>query len=377
MTDPDVPAEELSPDPPVPLKRYDRQAIVTAVLVMLVGAVFGGVLYRYEQTRATWRPSVERTAGGWRISSRYGHGPEGFGLKNDHLVWATNLAIITMDMRNGKTKLLDDVNRQQVSALTVSDRYSAWTTVEDTAAGAVTALHTYDFVSGKRSQFNDVGNVYEELAISGSRLLWLGPSETSDSPDIKSIDIETGERSVLVPATTQASGQVALNGPRADGDLVAWTARTGGGQGPTVFAFKDLATGREWTCDPHTPGGDSLWLSWRLSGRTVAFSWQAPNTDQGGEIVTLNADTNIRTTVVRGIDLQTPAIDGDLVAWWALQGDQTEILGSRQNGAEPFTIAVTGHINGDSLLVSGGNAAWLGYDSSGSDAWIETQKLPR
>ena len=153
-------AGAAAPDPPAPLtliappERHQSwvRALLLSGIVLLAGAVLGAAGFGFEQSRATWRPQVTATSGGWRISTSHGLRLGGSALGGDHLAWEAGPFTLLTDLRSGRSRLLGAAaTAVSASAPSISDRFVVWLEAPASSAGAA-VVWVYDIARGRRSR---------------------------------------------------------------------------------------------------------------------------------------------------------------------------------------------------------------------------------
>jgi hypothetical protein len=375
-------------------RRIDRRALLTAVLVLVAGAVLGAIAFQFEQARATWRPNVTRTATGWIVRDAYGHGPSSLALTGDHIVWNSNLNVITMDLTSGRTKLLGvGVDEQSMWPPTVSDKYAVWLTATTGAGGAqILYVYTYEFASGRRVRLSGSAfdGIWSSPAISGATTVWaknVGGGPAADV--ILGEDLATGRQFVVTTTAMSGSELGALGDPIIAGDLVAWSPVSADPSAHAQITVKDLATGNMRTIVPFAAAPDTQFDGWALSGDAVVWLQSALAKDASGAtylasttMIAENVDTGVRRVVVSGRYLPTLpawALDGDLLVWadQHATGPTTRVMGLRVSGGQPFVIETLEQTNVQTLLVIGDTVAMLLSGYTGNTQWIETVRVAK
>jgi len=368
----------------------DPRALLTAVLVLLAGAVLGAIAYQVEQARSTWRPKVTRTATGWSIRDPSGRGPSNLALAGNHIVWDSQLNVITMDLGSGRTKLLGvGVDEQSMWTPTVSDKYAVWLTMTIGAGDVqVPYVYTYEFASGRR--IRHAGNRFEGIwsspATSGTTMVWAWNGSGGPAADeIRGEDLSTG-RQFVVATSTGAVGAGGLGEPVISGDLVAWSPTSADPHADPQIIVRDLSTRHTWTIVPFRAAPSMELGGWSLSGRTVVWSQYALRPKDGSivgakeTVVAENLDSGARRVIASGRRLGLEAIDGDLVVWTKQVGTvhrpTTQIMGLRLSGGRPFAIATFNQGLVQYVLVSGDTVAMVRTDNDNT-SWIETMRVPQ
>jgi Tol biopolymer transport system component len=369
-------------------RRMDWRAPLVAVLVLIAGAVLGAGAFQFEQSRATWRPKVTRTATGWTIRDTYGHGPYAMALAGDHLAWESGDNIVTMDLSSGRTKLLGTGGRLQ--GVSVSTQYAVWLTMPTDGRPGGASVFTYDFASGRRVQLAGFVGARSSPAISGSTIVWTTTTGGGTGPnEVRSEDLSTGRQFVLAKANVgpRGSGQGERTIATIAGNLVGWDRGSAGPHtSPTIFV-RDLSLGQTWTIVPFRATPRMEFHGWYLSGHTVVWVQSTVKKDRSGEtlpasstMIAENLDSGVRRVVLSGRPLTFPAwaIDGDLVVWTQSVGGKpaTLVMGLRLSGGQPFVIDTVEQSNVPYLLVSGNTVAML-LNDNGHTSWIQSVRIPQ
>ena len=348
----------------------EARAVLFAALVLLVGIALGAAGFFVERGMSTWRPEITRTASGWRIAQAHRVPLSAMALGGDSLVWGSGPSIIAMDLRSGRLKLLGPgpASRATWDPAT-SRRYVVWFEAQGASAGEASAW-VYDSATRRRRQLATLDSVLSLPSASGNLAAWCCTTKGEGAPSIVTVDIATGEESVVAPEYGE---------PVLDGGLVTWPTRTGATGMPAAWALVDLAQGRRWSLVPAATLLNAHFLGYDLSGRTLVWGQIDPASGRG-RVVAQNVDDGAASVVAEVTDgaalSSAPAIDGALVVWAETLANAggSRVMGRRLSGGPAFLVrAVEASVL--STAVSGDTVAWLAQ--RGKTTFIETTTVSR
>lgn len=315
-------ARRASPDDLSDLLRRDtspwrtaRPVLLVILLIVGIGGLLGFIAHRITDVGQGWPITVTEIAGGYRVSSKDGLAQSGPALSDRYLAWLNGKCLELLDLRSGKTTLLEPPPPDGSDGLpaVISDRYVAWiassgpNTAED-------AIHAYDLLGRRRIVVANIGNLDGAIALGHGILYWQ--SHTNSAPNvqlIKARDLASGRSLVL------AAGKVQLID--ASADLVVWTEARGRKGSFELTVVKDIVSGRTWrlrlcpeNCDMDSPV---------LSGRTLVWQLVPQQSDSSSpplvSIDALDLDSRVRRVVAKGPTVRKLAArDGRIL--WTRQG---------------------------------------------------------
>ncbi len=368
-------AGAAAPDPPAPLtliappERHQSwvRALLLSGIVLLAGAVLGAAGFGFEQSRATWRPQVTATSGGWRISTSHGLRLGGSALGGDHLAWEAGPFTLLTDLRSGRSRLLGAAaTAGSASAPSISDRFVVWLEAPASSAGAA-VVWVYDIARGRRTRLDHVQGISRSPVVSGATAVW--ETDAAGPPQIRGADLVTGRRFSL--GASGGAADLIISGT-----LVAWAAGRLDPTAPPVITVVDLTDGRRWSIAPYAAAQGNDLLGLALAGRTLVWERASPAT-QIDQILAYDLDRASVKTIAQAADLVAPAADGDLVVWaQPSAGGGTQVSGVRLGGSEPFPIASVSGGGVRSVLIGGRTVAWHVADAWLFDTYLQTARLP-
>jgi hypothetical protein len=331
--------------------------VILSLVVLAAGSALGAAWYHLERSASIQPPSVERTAGGWRITAHHQRAFSGLALSGDRLLWQNGASIEYLDLASGDLRLLGPGPGMRTTwDPAVGERYAVWFEAEREASLAVQAV-AYDTESGRRWTLAEVGSVRSYPAISGDVAVWCS-APTIGAPAINGARIGSGE------AFEVAQGDGA---PVVSGSLVVWAT---GWLGP--FVAGDLVTGTTWPVSASLTGAKLTAIA--LSGRTLV--WGQGEAAGSGVVAAVDVDGGPTTTLASGISgLAGPSYDGRTTVWAEQTGSGVRVMGRRLGEAEAFFIAeADGPVT--EVAVSGARVAWI-QKTDGSTHAVVVTRLPR
>jgi hypothetical protein len=354
--------------------------VLLALLVVAVGAVFGGAAFAVEQHHTGPRVDVRRTADGWRISSQLLDGAGGGGhaarfsgleLAGAGLIWQDGRFIVLMDLESGRLRTIGPGPENRATwRPALSARYAVW--FEGPGGSRTGDAYAYELSSGRRLLVAEGVDVVSYPSVSGATAVWTeavgalpSTGEAPDSARLSVLDLSSGDLRAL-PAD---AGE-----PVVDEGLVAYRRWPSEGRGDELVAL-DLETGARVALALAGPGSGLGVEGWDVSGRRVAWQWKdwASST---ARIIVRDVDSSAVTTVAAGAGLVGPALDGDLVVWAETSGDGARIMGRRLGEASGFEIATTS-VTVERIAASGSVVAWMGRDTTAEGATVSVIETVR
>jgi hypothetical protein len=362
-------AAPLGANPEAARHTSEARALLFATLVLLVGIALGAAGYFVERGMSTWRPEITRTASGWRIAQAHRVPLSAMALGGDSLVWGSGPSIIAMDLRSGRLKLLGPGPASRATwDPAASRRYVVWFEAESVSAGEASAW-VYDSATRRRRQLAALDSVLSLPSASGNLVAWCCTTNDEGAPSIVTVDIATGEESVVAPEYGE---------PVLDGGLVTWPTHMGPTGMPAAWALVDLSLGRRWSLVPAATLPNADFVGYDLSGRTLVWGQTDPASGRG-RVVAQNVDDGAASVVAEVTDgavlSSAPAIDGALVVWAETPATAggSRVMGRRLGGPAFLVRAVEGSVL--STMVSGDTVAWLAH--RGKTTFIETTTVSR
>ena len=344
-----------------PHDRLNGRSLLTAGLVIAVGALLGVAGFAVDQERATWRPVIAKTASGWRVSQPH-LGVDQPALAAGRLVWTAGAYTVMADLDSGRSKLLGVAgSSHSVFPPAISSRFAVWQDVTGTTSQQ-SRVFSYDVRVGRR-QHRPTGPLDSEPIVCGTTAYWASPA-AGGTDAVVACDLETGRRRVLAQVPHFVGWLTA------DSDYVVW-ARQPAPQAQFTLTVFELATGIAHDLvlpgqspgshfgEPVLAGGVLVWLRMPPSG---------PSTIEAYDLRSAAA-----SLVATGAGLTTPAFDGATVVWAQQDGPDAVVYGRRPAGGDLLTIA-TVRAPVASVMVSGRTVAW--WAGVGADSWVATARLP-
>ncbi len=294
--------------------RLARPVLLALVLVVGAGSLSGLLAYHLTGGSQTWPTKIVRTASGWSVGSPDGLLQQsGLALADDYLAWDNGGCLELLDLRSGKTKVLQYPPADDGGGAwaVISNRYVAW--LADNGPSRGTEIIAYDLITRRRFVVADTGDLGGTIALRGSTLYW--DCDTSTAADlsrgqIRARDLASGR------GFTVAAGDIQLGD--VSGDLVMWTRSQGTLAGDQLTVVKDLVSGRAWRLRLCPKGCQMNDCS--LSGRTLV--WDVERDDDGiffDRIEALDLDSGTRRVVAQGRVWLSSARDGHIV-WSGRRG---------------------------------------------------------
>ena len=342
------------------------RALLASGLILLMGTALGAAGFVFEQSRATWRPQIAPTNGGWRISTSHGLRLGGSALAGEHLAWEAGPFTLLTDLRSGRSKLLGAAGTAgSASAPSMSARFVVWLEAPSTVDRDA-VVWVYEISRGRRTRLSGVQGISQSPAVSGTTAVW--EADGAASPQINGADLVTGRRFSL--GESGGASELIISGA-----LVAWAARPADPAAPPVITVADLADGRRWNVAPYADGREGSLLGIALAGRTLVWA-RATTASPATQIIAYDLDTSAVRTIAQAAELVPPAADGDLVVWaQPSAAGGTQVTGARLNG-EPFPIAAVPGGSMRSVLVSGKTVAWHVAGAFLFDTYLQTVEIP-
>jgi len=352
-----------------PSSRFDVRALAWALVVLALGAAFGAGGYWYEQSLASWRPTVTRDGRALQVATPQRLPARDLALGGDNLAWTEGPFTVLVDLRTGHRKLLGTARRAaDLQGLSASAEYVAWSVGSPAAAPGV---WVYSAEGRRRQRLPGTEGVRGAPAVSGSRAAWVeaGPGAGGGEASERLIfaDLAAGRRSLVTSGPS-------LEWPALAGDLVAWLARPPGR--PPVIEVRDLQAQRAWSIAPYAAGQTTL-LGIALAGRTLVWSRLLPGV--GGQVLAYDLDTAAVRVLASMPEVSAPAAEGGLAAWAQSDGPgagrSSRVLAVRLPGGAAMAVAeVDGRVV--HVAVSGNTVALL-VEGGSSFSGIRTVAVPR
>jgi hypothetical protein len=280
-------------------------ACVLALLVVVAGALLGVAGFAGEQRLAVWDPSVAATAtGGWRIAGSSGLRPVDPVIADGRLVWNQGPNIVTLDLVSGETHVVGVAPRWMAAGPpAAAGSRVAWLEVprihDRRRAGRV---WVYDAARGRRWSLA-AGAESTSPATDGELVAWLDGGVV---PTVRDVDTATGRQATIARAPGIVEPVLADDG------FVGWLRTRADGRGPRVV-LRDPAAGTTTTVPLGRQKKDSAVGDVQLRGGVLVWSVRSER-----ETVVMTHDLRSgRSRVVARGDVESPATDGDLVAWVA------------------------------------------------------------
>jgi hypothetical protein len=351
--------------------RLEAKALAVVLAVLLTGGLLGAGAYAVIAALSpSWPATVVKTANGWRVSSPSGLRQSAPALAGDYLAWDNGPCLQLLDLRSGRTSVLQRPGFGQDNGATpapsISNRYVVWEQPEDTSHGVVFAfdlLHHHRFV---------VAHIFGGTAwafVSGTRVVWQDVStEGASLGEASAIwlkELPSGHSELVVSGADLALGGFV-------GDTIWWSQSTD----PSTLhlGLKDIATGRLW----HPSLGSSK--GFQITGVTVAahsivWSTQSETGAPEAELTVLNLDTGRSRLVARAARLWGVAIVGPRIIWqeYSARTRRRVLLASPLAGGSVTKVFAGRETIDDLQAASGITLAWLPSDGSG--AYVETSSI--
>ncbi len=348
-------------------RRFRPKALAVALLVLLVGAAAGGVMFALEQSHLTWRPHATSTASGWRIAAPHGQRVQYAALSGDHLVWVCGAYTGVFDLASGRSRLLGIARHAGAGGpVAVSREYAAWLDESRAdATGPSNSIWTYRFTTSRRRRLAGTQDVGWAPALSGATLAWAHSAgdSTASSHRPRSLPRDRSRRSQrAVDRRPRDHGRRARRLVRARRVSPLLTSRTL----PTgSSAASTLRCAREGTW------ADLMNID--LSGTTLV--WRLQSSNGSGEILVHDLAGGATQPVASGRGLSGGSIDGGRVVWAQPGTGGTSIMCRRLSGPTPFVVATVATGRVSDVLVSGDTVAWIVEGGTGGFNGIETGRL--
>jgi hypothetical protein len=346
--------------------RLSGRTLLAAVLVVAVGAVLGAAGFTIEQSRATWRPHVVRTATGWRVTQPY-LGINQPQLAGEHVAWQAGPYTITMELGGGRAKLIGVAHdAQSLWPPAVSTAGVVWL---ETAGGPVQTrrVYSYGFSSHRRRLLLETQADLQPPVVSGPTACWL--RGVGHLTGVVACDLTSGQRRVL--ATGRDLGPFLLAGE----PHVAWS-RQPQSEAPFTITVLDTTDGTTRTVALPGQTSGAVFDTPILAKGTLV--WLRVNKTRLAAITAYDLSTFTATQVATGVSLSAPAFDGTTVVWAQLApgGGDELVMGRHLASDKSFQIArVHGAVQ--SVMVSGPTVAWWVAGDNAAVSWIETTRLPQ
>jgi len=172
------------------------------------------------------------------------------------------------------------------------------------------AIYLYDLVTGEENRLTEGVAGYEELDISGNRIVWR---ERLPNPEIVFYDLTSGQRNIVREGPN-------LHDPAINGDRIVWAENRFGNN--DIFML-DLMTGQERRITHNSSGqfapaidGDRIvWIDWR-NGNSDLYLFDL-STNQERAIATGPEEVDFSPQMPGN----SPKISGDRIVWAGVAGE--------------------------------------------------------
>ena len=347
---------------PVPPRHVSRlRALLLSLIVLAVGAGLGAAGFAYEQSHVTWKPQVEKTGDGWRISTSHGLQLGDAALGDGYIVWNAGPFTVLTDLTDGSSKLLGArAFAGDITAPAISERYVTWMDVHYRSDNVV---WVYDIESRRRTQLSGLAGITRSPVLAGSVAVWAAELGHGRGFQVRSADLETGKRATI--ADTPVADDLI-----AGGDLCAWISRTTSAE-PPVITVADVRTGTRRQIAPYAQPSGRL-VGFAVAGRFLVW---ARDTGPGSaaEVLSYDVGTGATKVIATAGSIEAIAGGGDLVVWSeGSSGGDTRIAGIRPGGGTPFVIALLSGPAPSDVYAGGKLAAWRVKPVLLFDSYLQT-----
>ena len=347
---------------PAPGRRVSRlRALLVSLVVLAVGAGLGAGGFAYEQSHVTWKPQVEKTGDGWRISTSHGLRLGDAALGEGYIVWNAGAFTVLTDLSDGRSKLLGArAFAGDITAPAISARYVTWM---DLYLHGDDVVWVYDIDSRRRTQLPGLTGITRSPVLAGSVAVWTADLGQGRGFQVRSVDLVTGKRATIAD-TAVADDLIA------GGDLSAWISRTASAE-PPVITVADVRTGTRRQIAPYARSSGRL-VGFGVAGRFLVW---ARDSGEGtaGEVLSYNVDTGVTRVVARAERIEAIAGGGDLVIWsQSTPAGDTRIVGAHPDDGRPFVVALLPGVTPVAVCASRGLAAWRVSPVLLFDSYLQT-----